>query len=285
VLAALALAGDGRYEISQSSFVTTLVVTTPGSYVFTESVVVTNTDTYVLRVRTNDVAIDLNGFTYSGRGSGSQCGIYQDDSSVNLTVRNGTLRKWGGSGDDAAVRLEGCGNTIRDVTIAESRRGIRGLRDSIVQDCRIMDCEQEGVLITGSNNVIKGCILTRNLVGITIEGDYNLITENTASQNNTDGIRCWEGDGNSIVRNIASGNATNGIEVEDPARGNLIKENHTTLNGASGLRVLSTNNVLISNYALEDSISYNTSHEYLGPLIRDPGWIKTNSPFANFRLP
>ena len=62
-----------------------------------------------LRITGNDVTIDLNGFELAGL-AGTDAGIFIGGGVSNVTIRNGTIRNWGGNGingaGNARVRVE-----------------------------------------------------------------------------------------------------------------------------------------------------------------------------------
>ncbi len=103
-----AYAGMGRVEINQRHMADApFHITEPGSYILTSPLVVTQPDTAAIWVSANHVSIDLNGFTITGPGNSANAAAILQTSPAwhHLTVRNGTIRSWGG--DQCGVRHRG----------------------------------------------------------------------------------------------------------------------------------------------------------------------------------
>ena len=72
------------------------IISQPGSYFLTTNIVGAVAK-YGITIATNNVTLDLNGFTLLGV-PGSSGGIYFSGSYSNITVQNGTITGWGGDG-------------------------------------------------------------------------------------------------------------------------------------------------------------------------------------------
>lgn len=110
-----------------------VTITKSGSYQLTSNLVTTATSVNVIEIFTDNVTIDLNGFTISGpktcTGSGSSLvcdngtmtsdGISSIGVNNNITVKNGAIR-----GLDTGIALNGIGNKILNVTVSENREGM-----------------------------------------------------------------------------------------------------------------------------------------------------------------
>lgn len=140
-LALRAIAGDGRFEIGQHMI--PLTITNAGSYLLTQNIT-GQAGSNGITIAASHVTIDLNGFTmYGVPGTSNGIGaIYTTNASFqNVTIRNGTLRDWGGFGIDLTSSTNG-GLTnciIRDITVYRNgNAGIRAGFNAVVERCRAM---------------------------------------------------------------------------------------------------------------------------------------------------
>ncbi|MBN1670076.1 MAG: right-handed parallel beta-helix repeat-containing protein [Kiritimatiellae bacterium] len=207
------LAGDGRREISQADFTPGYTISEPGSYVFTENVDYTNEGGFAaLTVNANDVTIDLNGFTYR-RTSANQYtyGIYQPDTYTNLTVRNGTLRRWGTT-SYYAIGAFGYGNLIERMTLTECYNGIKAGRTCVVRACRLYGIESDGISID-ANSVATGNVLTDGgRYAVYVAGEECVVKDNSALGSWSAGLNmAAEATNSLVVANVVSGS---GIAVQ-----------------------------------------------------------------------
>jgi len=150
-LALPAGASDGRHEISQAGVLAAggfpYVITQPGSYLLTSDLT-PPANVVGIRIDTDDVSIDLNGFAIRGglvcvpgscTGTGPTYGIAASPTNVatgrRCTVRNGTIK---GAGialelrDDALVEGLSVSNTSNNGIVVGARSLVRGNRVSAV---------------------------------------------------------------------------------------------------------------------------------------------------------
>ena len=93
------LAGDGAIEINQSGITSfPYEISQPGHYVLTSDLDVSTPGPPGLRVDTDNVSIDLNGFSvfFSSAGGSAADGIAAG-SRVEIAVRNGSVRGFTGN--------------------------------------------------------------------------------------------------------------------------------------------------------------------------------------------
>src|SRR5262249_29927649 len=122
-----------------------------------------------ITVTADDVTIDLNGFTLIGApGFASLNGIQVPGTVLNLAVRNGTIRNWGGQGVNALnagysqfTELYFSGNISNGVSVGGA---------STVWHCKASG--NTGIGISANNScLVKDCITQANGVGgISISG-------------------------------------------------------------------------------------------------------------------
>ncbi len=142
LLAALALAAAAAPAGAETLNCTPInavpaVITLPGVYCFTKSLVTTISTGKAIDIQANNVVLDMNGHRLGGLGAGlgtTADGIYSFNRQ-NITIRNGTVRgfligvRMGGSGGSqghlvedvradlntyTGIRVEGTGNIVRN---------------------------------------------------------------------------------------------------------------------------------------------------------------------------
>lgn len=140
-----------------------------------------------IRVNTDDVTIDLGGFSLAGPDSGESVGIRMNGRR-NIEIRNGTVRDFG-------------------------KRGVHDRNDSLtaagkmILDVRAISNGSCGICLGGGGNLVHGCLAADNGgTGICSSG---LIEENVCLNNETGGISA--GDGARVVGNTISGTRKTGI--------------------------------------------------------------------------
>ena len=129
-LATPAFATDGVLEIDQACAMQTgcfagdtagfpVTIAASGSYRLTSNLVVASTTANGITMSVNNVAVDLNGFSVTGPGSGTGIGIQGFGTRFGYTVRNGFVRAMGGTGIELGRESQ-----VRDVTTAEDRKSV-----------------------------------------------------------------------------------------------------------------------------------------------------------------
>lgn len=165
------------------------LITQPGSYYLTSNIGGVASKQGI-NIQTNDVTLDLNGFSVNGI-PGSFSGI--DVFGNNVVVRNGTIDDWGQYG----VYSTGVNVTLEGLNISSNAL--------------------DGVYL-GSDSKVVGNVLVGNntsdsssYAGIATAGSDSLIEENhvVASGLNGDGIQLAAGSGNIVIRNYVQGNGAN----------------------------------------------------------------------------
>lgn len=248
-------------------------IASPGSYYLTGNV---ETDKlFAIKIASDDVTLDLMGFTISGadvpqsRGVGAEFG----GTANNLTVRNGVIRSFTLgveariSGNGEGVPTDFASLRVEEMRIFTSTGvGIRGGDDMMVRNCTLVG--GDGIVAFGS-----GALIERNLIetggsrGIQV-GSGALVTHNT--------IRITQ-------------SFSDGIEVQ--GNGSRIEENHVSgVSGRVGIRAVdgSTNlfvrNSVSSNITTPYSLPQGTST--FGPIVNMTGDLAAvangDHPWANF---
>ena len=214
---------EPRTPISSLPF----IITNSGSYYITTNLTAASGDG--IDITTNDVTLDLNGFTLLGAGSGA--GVNVLNPARNLTIRNGVLDSWGSGGVHAT---HGC--TCQLERLVESNSGGTGLA-------------------AGSNSVVLVCTATRNMNHGIAVGNNCIVKDCTANNNvgqHSFGIQVGSG---CIVKDCtASGNFGGGIQVQGSDC--LIAGNNCSENGSItaafapiGISILGVRNRIDNNNA------------------------------------
>lgn len=99
-----------------------------------------------IKIDANDVTIDLCGFEFEGRGGGMGIGV--SGWRIGVTIRNGTVRGWNGSGIDLAADTVATAGPIENiVTTANATFGLRGGARSIIRSCTAYNNTSYGIIV------------------------------------------------------------------------------------------------------------------------------------------
>lgn len=190
---------------------------------------------YGIEIAASGVTIDLNGFDLLGI-AGSLDGIAATGSNLrNITIRNGSVRNWGGDGIDlftSSTRMSRVEGVHSSGSLGD---GIKSGDAGLVLNCNASYNGDEG--ITSSLTVI-GCI-ARNNTGYGIAINNGGSVTNSSSFDNVDhGI--YAGNGCTVTNCTSKGNGDGIIAFGD----SLIKECSATdnvgygINGQAGTTII-----------------------------------------------
>lgn len=241
----VAISADGRIEINQVSVEAAggfpFQINTPGSYLLTSNLSVSDSSTTAILVNTGAAGaiLDLNGFTISGvttcdrvdvgggdldttcNDTGTGHGI--DVRATYVTVRNGVIRGMGQHG--ITDGLGGPRNHVEDVTVTEN--GFGGI--SLSTQARVMNCQsfrngQTGIQVGSASIVVNNISAENGVFGLIARG---VVTGNTAKDNDENGIHAV---GHSVVtQNVAIDNESAGLSLSNQTGyfGNTMNNNGT----------------------------------------------------------
>lgn len=227
-------------DVFNSSF----IITQPGSYYLTTNIVGQGIAAGI-SIATNNVTLNLNGFSLLGNNSSVSDGI-DVGGYANITVCNGTISGWGGYG----INCNATNVTLERLTVSADYYGLYCADDALIRDCTVNGSTSSGIWVGGSGSLIIG----NNCVGDDPNGGGN-----TAAIYIT-------GSDNRVEANHVSGPSEFGIVIPDIASytNNIIIKN--SVEGSSF-----------------DNYSFNAS-QIVGPLITNgvSGIITNSNPWANF---
>ena len=136
---------EARTPISAAPY----TITNPGSYYLTHSLTVSTGDG--IDINTNDVTLDLNGFTIrSTAASATGTGILLSGSSSDITVLNGHIR--GGGTNNSSGVFSGGGFTYGIKTSGAVPENV------LVSRISVSGCRYDGISLSGQNStVVESC--------------------------------------------------------------------------------------------------------------------------------
>ena len=235
---------------------------------------------FSITIITNDVTLDLMGFTLLGSNSGY--GVFSSAMN-NLVIRNGTIKGFGEGLKMVAVsgsRFENLiieNSSVAGIFLASD--GVNNALDNVIVNCSIRGGADGIVLESSSGYSISGTMIEQNIIsqnsgyGIVLRGagktDQNRIVGNAIRSNEDDGISL-----------LGAGSIDNLIE------GNFFVGNYRGF----ALQAASTNNVVIRNTAIRNTFGNftNPGSNTFGPIVTATGALSTTngapalSPWANF---
>lgn len=219
-----------------------------GSYYLTKNLTATGTG---ITVSSDDVTIDLCGFTINGPGAIAYTYGIVMSGKKNVEIRNGTIRNFGYDG------------------IAELSSGGSNLR---ITGVKVISNTRHGIYSPGAGSVIKDCVVNNNggsysgnIYGI-LTGGGATITGNTVHNNGTStagnvygiytNIAC-KVIGNTLYSNGAS--ATVGVYLIYTAANSIVSDNTIYNNGTgstSVYNVYALNSCTITNNNINNNAGY-----------------------------
>ncbi len=244
----------------------------PGSYRLTGNLVQTSPAVDAILIEASDVWLDMGGFHISGSCAGDPpcapqgvgAGIRSAFPTVNVTVRNGSLRNISGHGIDlpgdhhrvegvVVNRTGGSGLSLGSGYVHTSQflrnaaYGVIFQHDSIVADCQVSLNGLQGIASIGAGAILVRNVARGNLRGIYSIGGEAVVADNQLVDNLEQGLLLL---GNGVVGgNVARGNGAAGIEASTPD--SVLVRNVSAQNGGHGISGLE-GTVAIDNLASEN---------------------------------
>jgi len=139
-----------------------------GSYYLAANAQTTSNMFSGITIWADNVTLDLKGFSLTGDGTDGLHGVFIEGDYKNITIRNGTIRNWGGSGVDG-------------ISATKCR----------AEDLQVIDNAGSGIRLLGSEQAVRNCVASDNggsalmtISGIAV-GNGSVVTGNTAHGNGT----------------------------------------------------------------------------------------------------
>jgi len=261
----------------------------PCSATFAGTLVCAQTGTNCLTVNAAGVTIDLDGHALVGPGTASSNGIYAGYDGRDLTIVNGKIIGFLGTGTASGINIRGAGARVSAIQAATNGYGIVCGDGASVSDCVVRDSARDGIRLADGPS-LRGCVAIRNGErgisvgsGATIDrcaaygnGDIGIATSwgasirgCEASENRKDGIRAYlcstisecaayrnreDGIGagfNSFVHACTSSDNTgDGIEASSDA---FVRGN-TCVDNATGIHVIYSDNRIDGNNVTDNDL-------------------------------
>lgn len=225
-------------------------ITTRGSYYLTKNLTgVAGQDGIVIEA--DDVTLDLGGFALVGV-TGSGDGIQVARAVKNLSLRNGTVRNWGGAGIAAALAARG---QARDLRVADNAgTGLELGSAASVSQCTAASNGGDGIVV-GSGSAVTDCVATGNSGDGLVADLGSTIRHCTLTDNTGDAIQVTHSA--QVVGNTCRGNGagSTGAGVHATGNANRIEDNHLTANGR-GLLIEGTGNIVANNTVKANAGNY-----------------------------
>jgi hypothetical protein len=174
-----------------------VTITEPGNYYLTRNLTGPCCPEGIV-ISATGVTLDLGGFTLAGPGAGFPAGISVQNSHSGVTIRNGTIRDWGGWGINA--NGAGFGVTISGVTVLSNGVGIELSDRSTVRDSMIAGSTVDGLRLSDANYVHDNVIVDSTSRAIRVDGDDNHVRDNYLGD-----PLLFNGDLNEVHRNRVCG--------------------------------------------------------------------------------
>jgi parallel beta-helix repeat protein len=198
-----------------------VTIAAPGSYALTSNINVAGATAVIITA--SNVSLDLNGFTIAGNLT--NFGIVMGNNTMNVVVRNGTIRNF-------AQGLLNAGNTIvslSNLVVTENRgNGLAFDADAngvFIDGCTVVRNQEDGVLALASLMVItNSTVVSNGHDGIEVSGSANVVIRgNRVGDNGRSGILAaihFAGDSaprGTILDNVLVHNGRYGIETASAA--------------------------------------------------------------------
>ena len=202
-------------------------ITQPGSYYLTGNLTGAPGRVGII-IASNDVTLDLNGYSLRGNSVGST-GITTDSPRSNITVRNGVVTNWIFSGISIQT-APGIGFRGEDLTVSSNgQRGLETSEHSQLVRCFVSNNSGYGIAV-GQNSIVTDCVARGNTTYGILAGSGALIRNCEARSNNGEGIVVFTG--STVLNCVATANTLVGI---DASSGCLVQGCTATGNTTDGI--------------------------------------------------
>lgn len=215
-----------------------VTISEPGSYRLSGNIVVPDANSTAIEITSDNVTLDLNGFTISGPNScqpnpirctqsGSGIGVVAVGkagaaSPANVKVMNGFVRGMGGHG----IRMMGNGTFVQNVvSMSNGGPGIVVGEGSVIDSVATLNASN--VAIVGL--IVRGCTASNNVFGIAVRPG-GIASGNVVYSNSLTGITLNNA---TATGNTSNNNGSYGIDAVCPG---VLSENTATGNASTNIR-------------------------------------------------
>lgn len=213
--------GTADYGIEITQAMLPYNITESGNYYLTGNLSYGGTVDDAIDIWADDVTLDLNGFTLTGLNTFTKNGI-SDNTSDNVTIRNGTIRDFGRASISAA------GKHWRVLNIRVIHNGhyalLPGLdlygEGAVIDQCVAAENAGKGINTGSGASITRSTSMNNGSSGISA-GSGSLVTGNVTSFNGGSGIYV-NGTGSTIMGNFSYSNTNHGISSDAAS---LVKNN------------------------------------------------------------
>jgi parallel beta-helix repeat protein len=245
-------------------------ISNSGSYYLTTNL----TGTAGIQILTNNVSLDLEGFTLTGNGSGYGIEIFNE---TNIVVCNGNMVQW-------YIGLYAAGAyscRFEHLICSQDAEGISAGSLAIASECMASGNSLDGMDFEGGSRIINCSARYNGGYGINAGTEAN-VTGCVADYNGQDGIFLDRGmvkdclaENNKCLNNKLAG-------VASDEGGNRFDGNDVTGNGFGIQAGNTTGNLIIRNTATQNGTNYNVeAGNTEGPVVTSGGIGSVVNPYAN----
>ena len=211
-------------------------IRSPGSYYVTDNLTGV-IGQHGITIDADNVTLDLNGFTLWGGGGGG--GIVVLGTHRHITIKNGSLREWGGDGIGAgsASHSRFANLYLWDNTLV----GLRTGEQCLVENCQTSENGDDGIWIEGAAGQVRNCVSADNSGNGISVGRRSQVLDSVSSGNSTGLVATT---GSTVARCTVGENLVHGIVV---GGGSVVKDCTAALNTQIGIAALEGCSVLDCN--------------------------------------
>lgn len=221
-------------------------ITAPGSYYLSGNIAGTATKSCI-KIAASRVTLDLNGFTLTGVGPGTACGVIAPVVQSSVTVKNGAVTNFGADGINVQFSRNCILTDLRCDLNAGS--GISAGDNAIIERCTCSSNGSIGIQAYGTGSVVTGCTASGNASHGIYHGGAGTVQDCSSHDNTGDGIRnngaatilncsSWSNDGYGfyIVNSVITGCVaqSNGVDGFHSGGRCTIQQCQSFLSGANG---------------------------------------------------
>jgi hypothetical protein len=281
------------------------IINLPGVYYLTTNLVVP-VGFAGIRIMTNDITIDLNGFSLNGNSNYTAI-LYGRAGLSRIRIQNGRLVGW-----NSGIYLDQTTDVIvEDVRVTTSGASDFGFGIVCTDRSQVRRCFISGAkggsssagMYIGPGSTVESTVIENCYIGLST-GDPSAIVRNCQARNCSGGNGFHLGDRSliencvtdgckygfdfgtsSVVLNNTAMNSTNGYGFSINGSYCRVEGNLAAANFNYGFlsQPSCTNNFFVRNIARANGVNFSVvGTQVIGPIITGTGTITTNNPWANF---